>query len=143
MVKVGVLMPDLDRCQAQSRAAHGPFVLGPRPEWVRCVKAARWLAIEGEPATDGLRGVMSLCGGCRKIMFAVNAAGGPSGMHLNKVKLRTVDQYRAARRLGGVEAVVAMLRADHVVIDENFTAARRRPGRREPSSVTSGGHTGG
>jgi hypothetical protein len=125
-VKVGVLMPDLDRCQAQSRATHGPFMLGPRPEWVRCAKAARWLAIEGKPSADGLRGVMALCGGCRKIMFEVNAAGGPLGMHLNKVKLRTVDQYRAARRLGGVEAVVAMLRADHVVIDENLSRSVSR-----------------
>lgn len=61
--------PDFEHCQALIRPAHGPFVLGPRPRAKPCNAKPEFLAIELIAGKDGLRGSMTLCLECCKVML--------------------------------------------------------------------------
>lgn len=59
---------DVERCQAEIRAAHGPFRFGPKPGWVRCENKPTKIVVELIPGPDGLHGYMSLCDNCYEVM---------------------------------------------------------------------------
>ena len=61
--------PDYERCQCEIRPGHGPFRLGPRPKPARCESKPVFIAVEVVAGADGLRGAMSLCLECTKIML--------------------------------------------------------------------------
>lgn len=61
---------DLTRCQAgKPNPNYGPFRYGgdPNPH-IRCEEKPTVIATEKEPGEDGLRGEMSLCDNCMKVM---------------------------------------------------------------------------
>lgn len=65
--------PDRDRCQAE-KPTGGPFMIGgeignPLKGYLaRCRNTPTVIATEAEPGSDGKRGSMSLCDGCRKVL---------------------------------------------------------------------------
>jgi hypothetical protein len=59
--------PDLKRCQAERPTGHSFMTLGPRQKHVRCHEVPVAIATEKEPAADGQRGSMSLCGHCFEV----------------------------------------------------------------------------
>lgn len=63
---------DRVRCQAEIVVRLGPFQLGgdPRGTRTRCSNAPVAIAAEAQPGSDGIRGRMSLCAGCRAQLLA-------------------------------------------------------------------------
>jgi hypothetical protein len=61
--------PDFARCQAEQNI-YQPFVMGGRVHRTeRCDSKPDFIAIELVPGKDGLRGSMSLCLACAKVML--------------------------------------------------------------------------
>ncbi len=55
-----------EACQADIREAYSPFQLGaPPPRFRPCGKKPTWYARETRAGTDGRKGAMSLCDGCK------------------------------------------------------------------------------
>jgi hypothetical protein len=59
-----LIPPDLERCQAETRAPHSFMTLGPRPPFVRCTAKPECIITEKKAGADGQHGSMSLCGPC-------------------------------------------------------------------------------
>lgn len=64
---------DPTQCQAEICVAHGSFILGPKPRFVRCKERPIYLAREKNPGPDGLRGEMSLCQACKEELMRQRA----------------------------------------------------------------------
>lgn len=61
---------DPTRCQAEVRAPHGAFRLGPPPSFVRCSSVPAFIAVEVIAGADGQLGAMSLCRSCSQQMLS-------------------------------------------------------------------------
>lgn len=69
LTKADLTPPDFKRCQAERRI-YQPFVMGGKVNRVeRCESPPDFLAVEIKPGEDGLRGSMSLCLACSKVML--------------------------------------------------------------------------
>ena len=62
--------PDLERCQALIPTGQSFMTLGPRKARAQCESKPVVVAHENEPGPDGLKGSMSLCASCQKVMVA-------------------------------------------------------------------------
>lgn len=77
--------PDRERCQALIRAAHGPFVLGPKPRHEQCKVLPSVIVTEKEPGEDGKRGSMSLCISCLNELLDQVQRGKAAAVNVEKV----------------------------------------------------------
>ena len=64
-----LIPPDYERCQAEHRPAHSPFMLGPPRRMRRCEAKPDFVAVEVVPGSDGLHGSMTLCLACAEVML--------------------------------------------------------------------------